>query len=149
MPPIPTHVMVKSAAPKGRFRRAHLDFTNETWRCFKIGTELDADPDKEPSTGAITAEAAKRHAAGVIGPDTYERLAREHTMLAVKSCTAEEVADYEKRQADGAGKSQEQLLAEVLAKNAELEARLMKVELGKQAPPATKAGKPGPEGGEK
>lgn len=122
------YVMIKHTSPRATFRRAHLQFTKD-WQVFEVGEQNDSDPN-QPGSTEITEDARARHARGVIGPDTLRRCEAE-TMLAVKPATADDVQNFQKTLASRAGKSTDQIIAELAAKNAELEARLMKVELGK------------------
>jgi hypothetical protein len=66
---------------------------------------------------------------GIIDAAILKVLEAEKQMLAVKPATAEEAALLQKRQAEHAGKDKDTIIAELVAKNADLEARLMKLEL--------------------
>src|SRR5215475_8379740 len=112
-------VLVKSVSPHngGNFRRAGLRFTRD-WRPLEVA----AQPDLEK---------------GVIDDKVLQVLQAE-TFLAVKPATAEEVARLADARLD-ASRDKDSELAGLRTKNAELEARLMRLEVG---------GKPGPEAGE-
>jgi len=139
-----THVLVCTRSPRGRFRRAHLEFTSD-WRSLELGAENDIDPKPNAANVsfeyAITDAAKARHAENVIGPDTLKRLQGE-AMLAVKPADAAEIEAHRKAQAEHPGDKDAQLRA-ALAKNADLEARLMKLELMMQGKPAGDGKDPG------
>jgi hypothetical protein len=103
-------VLVKSVSPHngGNFRRAGLRFTRD-WRPLEIA----AQPDLEK---------------GVIDDKILQVLQAE-TFLAVKPATAEEVARLADARLD-ASRDKDSELAGLRTKNAELEARLMRLEVG-------------------
>jgi hypothetical protein len=122
----PKFVLVMSVNPHrdGGFSRAGLRF-DRSWRALELGENKDRD-----SEGAITPEGRTRLDNGVIGPDTYAMLKAE-PFLALRPATAEEVEQLaEDRAKSPADKDSE--LAVLRAKNADLEARLMKLELAAQ-----------------
>jgi hypothetical protein len=103
-------VLVKSVSPhnNGNFRRAGLRFTRD-WRPLEVA----AKPDLEK---------------GVIDDKVLQVLQAE-TFLAVKPATAEEVARLADARLD-ASRDKDSELAGLRTKNAELEARLMRLEVG-------------------
>jgi hypothetical protein len=102
-------VLVKSVSPHngGNFRRAGLRFTRD-WRPLEVA----AKPDLEK---------------GVINDEVLKILQAE-TFLAVKPATAEEVARLADARLD-ASRDKDSELAGLRTKNAELEARLMRLEV--------------------
>lgn len=119
-------VMVCTRSPKGRFRRAGVDFTAE-WRVLEVKETADLSN-------------------GVIDAEILARLEAE-SMVAVKPATEAQVEAYLKDQAELAGKDDKQVIAALAAKNADLEARLMRLELagGKK----DESGKPAPKPNDK
>jgi hypothetical protein len=107
--PTAKYVMVRSCSPRGSFRRAGLVFTSE-WRVLEVSTRAQLDK-------------------GIIDEATLKALEAEKQMLAVKPATEAEVEAFQKLQAESTGKDKDALIAELVQKNAELEARLMKLEL--------------------
>src|SRR5215475_10905026 len=107
-------VLVKSVSPHngGNFRRAGLRFTRD-WRPLEVA----AQPDLEK---------------GVIDDKVLQVLQAE-TFLAVKPATADEVARLADARLD-ASRDKDSELAELRTKNAELEARLMRLEVGGKQP---------------
>jgi hypothetical protein len=108
----PKFVLVKSTSPRqpdGSFRRAELQF-NRDWRVLEISETEDL-------------------ASGKINAARLARLEAE-TMLAIKPATEKDIERYERDLADSAGRDPHQLIAELRGKNADLEARLLKLELG-------------------
>jgi hypothetical protein len=103
-------VLVKSVSPHngGNFRRAGLRFTRD-WRPLEVAAKSDLDK-------------------GVIDEKILQVLQTE-TFLAVKPATAEEVAHLADARLD-ASRDKDSELAELRTKNAELEARLMRLEVG-------------------
>lgn len=112
----PKFVLVKSVSPhnEGRFGRAGLRFTRD-WRPLQVADIADVEK-------------------GVITPEILARLEAEQ-QLAVKPATEVEVEKLAKELADP--KDDKARIAELEAANAQLEARLMKLEL---------AGKPADDG---
>jgi hypothetical protein len=112
-------VLVKSVSPhnNGNFRRAGLRFTRD-WRPLEVA----AQPDLEK---------------GVIDDKVLQVLQAE-TFLAVKPATAEEVARLADARLD-ASRDKDSELAGLRTKNAELEARLMRLEVGGKQPGADSA----------
>jgi len=109
-------VLVKSVSPHngGNFRRAGLRFTRD-WRPLEVAAKPDLDK-------------------GVIDEKILQALQVE-TFLAVKPATAEEVARLADARLD-ASRDKDSELAELRTKNAELEARLMRLEVGGKQPGA-------------
>jgi len=107
-------VLVKSVSPHngGNFRRAGLRFTRD-WRPLEVAAKPDVDK-------------------GVIDGKILEILQAE-TFLAVKPATAEEVARLADARLD-ASRDKDGELADLRGKNAELEARLMRLEVGGKQP---------------
>src|SRR5215510_10262994 len=103
-------VLVKSVSPHngGNFRRAGLRFTRD-WRPLEVAAKPDLDK-------------------GVIDEKILQVLQNE-TFLAVKPATAEEVSRLADARLD-ASRDKDSELAELRGKNAELEARLMRLEVG-------------------
>ena len=112
-------VLVKSVSPHngGNFRRAGLRFTRD-WRPLEVAAKPDLDK-------------------GVIDEKILQILQTE-TFLAVKPATAEEVARLADARLD-ASRDKDSELAELRTKNAELEARLMRLEVGGKQPGADTA----------
>lgn len=108
-PTTKSFVMVRSCSPRGQFRRAGIVFTTD-WRVLELGEKLDVEK-------------------GVIDAPTLKVLEAEKQMLAVKPATADEAAALQKTQSEHAGKDKDVIIADLVAKNADLEARLMKLEL--------------------
>lgn len=108
-PTTKTFIMVRSCSPRGQFRRAGLVFQTE-WRVLEVAEKADIEK-------------------GIIDAAILKVLEGEKQMLAVKPATPEEVAAALKAQAEHAGKDKDTIIAEQNAKIAELEARLMKLEL--------------------
>jgi hypothetical protein len=110
----PRFVLVKSVSPHngGNFRRAGLRFTRD-WRPLEVAAKLDLDK-------------------GVIDDEVLKVLHAE-TFLAVKPATADEVARLADARLD-ASRDKDSELAELRTKNAELEARLMRLEVGGKQP---------------
>lgn len=106
----PRFVLVKSVSPHngGNFRRAGLRFTRD-WRPLEVAAKPDLDK-------------------GVIDDEILKALQAE-TFLAVKPATTEEVARLADARLD-ASRDKDSELAELRTKNAELEARLMRLEVG-------------------
>lgn len=106
----PRFVLVKSTSPynRGDFGRAGLRFTRD-WRPLEVGTVANLEK-------------------GVIDAEVLKRLESE-SFLAVKPATAEEVAKFSEAMVE-ASKDPSAALADLAARNAELEARLMRLELG-------------------
>jgi hypothetical protein len=115
----PRFVLVKSVSPhnSGNFRRAGLRFTRD-WRPLEVAAKPDLDK-------------------GVIDEKILQVLQAE-TFLAVKPATAEEVARLADARLD-ASRDKDSELAELRTKNAELEARLMRLEVGGKQPGADAA----------
>jgi hypothetical protein len=117
----PQFVLVMSVSPynNGNFGRAGLRFSRE-WRPLEVADKADLEK-------------------GIIDKEILARLKAE-AFLALKPATADEVAQLAAARADGA-KDKDSELAELRAKNADLEARLMRLELaagaGKAADTAT------------
>ena len=107
-------VLVKSVSPhnNGGFRRAGLRFTRD-WRPLEVAANPDVDK-------------------GVIDGKILAILQAE-TFLAVKPATAEEVARLADARLD-ASRDKDGELADLRGKNAELEARLMRLEVGGKQP---------------
>jgi hypothetical protein len=115
MPPAaqtPKVVLVKSTSPRGGFRRAGLQFTAE-WRPLQVSTKADLEK-------------------GIIDTSILAVLEKE-TMLAVKPASPDDVERYLEALQETAGKDPAEEIAALKKKNAELEARLMKLELGGKA----------------
>lgn len=111
-------VLVKSASPfRPTFRRAGLQFERD-WRILEVREVADVDK-------------------GIIDAAVLARLEAE-PMLAVKPATAAEVESYQQDLAARAGRDPASVIDELKAKNADLEARLMKLELAKGAKGDTK-----------
>lgn len=110
-----TFVLVMSVSPyhNGNFGRAGLRFSRE-WRPLEV-----VDDDKQDLEQ------------GLINEETLERLKAE-AFLAVKPATEAEIAKFEKDRATGARNPADEV-AELRAANAQLEARLMKLEAGDKA----------------
>ncbi len=106
----PRFVLVKSVSPHngGNFRRAGLRFTRD-WRPLEVAATADLDK-------------------GVIDNAVLQVLQAE-TFLAVKPATTEEIARLADARLD-ASRDKDSELADLRAKNAELEARLMRLEVG-------------------
>jgi hypothetical protein len=106
----PQFVLVMSVSPfnGGNFGRAGLRFSRE-WRPLEVAEVADLEKN-------------------VIDPEILERLKRE-SFLAVKPATAEEVARLAEDRAS-ASKDKDTELAELKSKNADLESRLMRLEVG-------------------
>jgi len=109
----PRFVLVKSVSPhnQGNFGRAGLRFTRE-WRPLEVAAVHALEK-------------------GVIDEAILARLVAETEMLAVKPATPEEVARFAETSAAGPQDKGAELAAE-RTKNAELEARLMRIEVGIQ-----------------
>lgn len=107
--PTKSYVMVRSCSPRGQFRRAGIVFQTD-WRVLELGEKLDIEK-------------------GIIDAATLKILEAEKQMLAVKPATPEEAAAFQKTQSEHAGKDKDAIIADLVSKNAELEARLMKLEL--------------------
>jgi len=109
-------VLVKSVSPhnNGAFRRAGLRFTRD-WRPLEVAALPDVDK-------------------GVIDSKILDVLQAE-TFLAVKPATAEDVARLADARLD-ASRDKDGELADLRTKNAELEARLMRLEVGGKQPGA-------------
>lgn len=105
--PAPKFVLVKTTSPRKMFGRAGLRFTNE-WRPLRVEETADLE-------------------AGVIDAAVLKRLEDEKEMLAVKPATESEVEEFMAKQA--APRDPEAELAELKARNADLESRLMRLEL--------------------
>lgn len=105
----PQFVLVMSVSPYngGNFGRAGLRFSRE-WRPLEVAETADLEK-------------------GVIDYAILARLKAE-SFLAVKPATPEEVAQLAKDRAEGA-KDKDTELADLRSKNADLEARLMRLEL--------------------
>jgi hypothetical protein len=109
----PKYVFVKTTSPRGMFGRAGLRFTRD-WRPLKVDAEQDLD-------------------AGVINAATLARLEAETEMLAVRPATTDEIAELTASPSltgSGGGKDKDEIIAEQGMKIADLEARLLKLELG-------------------
>jgi BMFP domain-containing protein YqiC len=115
--PTPQFVLVMSVSPynDGNFGRAGLRFTR-AWRPLEVARTADLEK-------------------GVIDYAILDRLQAE-SFLAVKPATPEEVAQLAQDRAEGA-KDKDSELAELRGKNAQLEARLMRLEVAKSGPDAT------------
>lgn len=122
----PQFVLVMSVSPhnNGNFGRAGLRFSRE-WRPLEVAEVADLER-------------------GIIDAAILARLKAE-SFLAVKPATAEEVAQLAEARAD-ANKDKDGELAELRAKNAELEARLMRLELAAGAGKSTDPSKAGDTG---
>lgn len=107
--PTKSFVMVRSCSPREQFRRAGFVFTKE-WRVLELGEKVDIEK-------------------GVVDAPTLKILEDEKQMLAVKPATADEAESFQKLQASNAGKDKDTIITELLEKNADLEARLMRLEL--------------------
>jgi hypothetical protein len=109
-------LLVKSVSPHngGNFRRAGLRFTRD-WRPLEVAAKADLDK-------------------GVID-DKALKVLQDEAFLAVKPATAEEVARLADARLD-ASRDKDSELAELRTKNAELEARLMRLEVGSKQPGA-------------
>ena len=107
----PTFVMVCTRSPRGRFRRAGLDFTAE-WRPLEVRATADVAKD-------------------VIDAKILKRLEAE-SMLAVKPASEAEIDAYQKDLADRAGKDPQAVIDAQQQKIADLEARLLRLELAKK-----------------
>lgn len=105
-------VLVKSTSPRPSFRRAGFTFTPE-WRPLELGEKDDVAND-------------------IVGPESYARIEAEK-MLACKPATETEVEQFLKDRAELAGKDPQAVNEELKRKNAELEARLLKLELAQSA----------------
>jgi hypothetical protein len=112
----PRFVLVKSVSPhnNGNFRRAGLRFSRD-WRPLEVA----AKPDLEK---------------GIIDDEVLKVLQAE-AFLAVKPATAEEIARLADVRLD-ASRDKDSELTELRTKNAELEARLMRLEVGGKQPGA-------------
>jgi hypothetical protein len=123
---LPKFVLVKSTSPRqpdGLFRRAELAFTRE-WRALEV-----LDPDAvDPETKTPLAESIAR-AIPLISVARLARLEAE-TMLAVRPATDKELEQAQLDAAEAASKDPATRIADLQAKNADLEARLMRLELG-------------------
>lgn len=107
--PTKQYVMVRSCSPRGQFRRAGLVFQPE-WRILELGEKTDIEK-------------------GIIDFATLKVLEAEKQMLAVKPATLAEAEAFAKQQAEHAGKDKDAIIAELIEKNADLESRLMRLEL--------------------
>jgi hypothetical protein len=109
----PRFVLVKSVSPHngGNFRRAGLRFTRD-WRPLEVTATADLEK-------------------GVID-DKILAVLQAETFLAVKPATTDEVARLADARLD-ASRDKDSELAELRTKNAELEARLMRLEVGGKA----------------
>lgn len=110
MPPTnaPKLVLVKSTSPRGSFRRAGLTFTSE-WRPLEVGTVVDLEK-------------------GRIDTRILGVLERE-AMLAVKPAAEVDVERYLEALRETAGKDPVEENAALRKQNADLEGRLMRLEL--------------------
>jgi hypothetical protein len=108
---LPPFVFVKTTSPRGQFGRAGLRFTRD-WRPLKIDAKADLE-------------------AGVIDAEIYARLEAEKEMLAVRPATADEIRELTATPelTATAPKDKDEVIAALQKKNAELEGRLMKLEL--------------------
>lgn len=124
----PKFVLVMSVSPhnNGNFGRAGLRFSRE-WRPLEVAEVADLEK-------------------GIIDEAVLARLQAE-SFLAVKPATAEEVARLAEARAAGA-QDKDSELAELRAKNADLEARLMRLELAASGGKPTDPAKAGDSGGE-
>ena len=106
---LPAFVLAKSTNPHndGRYGRAGLRFTRE-WRVLKLAEESN------PETGAITAE-------------QYAILDKD-PLIVLKPASEDDAKAYEAELATH-GTNKDALIDSLRVKNAELEARLMKLEL--------------------
>jgi hypothetical protein len=109
----PQFVLVKTTSPRGIFGRAGLRFTRE-WRPLRVADVADLE-------------------AHVIDAAILARLEAEREMLAVKPATEAELAELAQAQAAGPRDPATEL-AEIKARNADLEGRLMRLELAKDKP---------------
>ena len=103
----PQFVLVKTTSPRGIFGRAGLRFTRE-WRPLRVAEVADLE-------------------AHVIDAAILARLEAEREMLAVKPATEAELAEFAQAQAAGPRDPATEL-AEIKARNADLEGRLMRLE---------------------
>jgi hypothetical protein len=107
------YVLVKSTSPRPTFRRAGFMFTAE-WRALELGDTDDVDKD-------------------VVGPESLARIKAEANgkppMLAWMPATAEQIEQIEKDRAALVGKDPTEVIAMQNATIADLQARLMKLEL--------------------
>lgn len=106
----PKFVMVRSCSPRDQFRRGGLIFTKD-WRVLEVSTTANLEK-------------------GIIDEAILKVLEAEKQMLAVKPATEADVEAFLKLQADSAGKDKDTIISELVQKNADLEARLMRLELG-------------------
>lgn len=118
---LPAFVLAKSTNPHndGRYGRAGLRFTRE-WRVLKLGDAFDAE------TSTITPE---QHA-----------LLDKDTLIVLKPASEDDAKAYEAELA-AHGTNKDAVIETLRTKNADLEARLMKLELmmakdEKKNPPA-------------
>lgn len=130
MAKIPRFILVMSLSPRGDdggFTRAGLRFTRK-WRLLAVGGTCSRDKD-----GHVQG--------GVIDTAVYYTLLGEanrddRPMLALKPATDEEAALYAKELAEGP-KDKDAEIADLKTKNADLEARMMRLELAAQGGKAT------------
>ena len=113
MEPAATFLLCMAIAPKGTWRVHGIEFSRE-WRPVQVGEELDIDA-PVPTVDARTKEQIDHDV--TIGA------------LATRPATAAEVDAYLQQLAEMKGKDPSVVISDLQKKNAELEARLMKLEL--------------------
>lgn len=119
MAQLPSFVLVMAVTPHGWWRHRGLHFTRE-WSVVQLGDKLDVLATPIP----------------MVDTATYDELLASKATLAVKPATPDELADFQRRVAENRGKDKDLVIADLQMKNADLEARMMKLELatsGKQS----------------
>lgn len=112
MADLPSFVLVMAVTPHGFWRHRGLHFTRE-WSVVQLGDKLDVLAQPMP----------------LIDAATYAELLASKETLGVKPATPDELAEFHKRAAENRGKDKDAVIADLQKNNADLEARLMKLEL--------------------
>lgn len=131
-------ILVMSVSPhhNGGFGRAGYRFSR-TWRPLEIVAEGDIKVDEHGRADSAAEEQS------LITPTLVERLKAE-SFLAVKDASASEVDRLLADRAAGAGMSDADRIAKLESDKADLESRLMKLELGASGDAKGKGGKTTP-----
>jgi len=122
----PQFLLCIAVAPRGTWRVHGIEFSRE-WRPVQLGGEaLDIGAPVPVLDDATAAQIEYDEKIGA---------------LATRPATAEEVAAYQQQLVDAKGKDPDAVIADLKAKNAELEARMMKLELASSTPKKGDGGK--------
>lgn len=121
MSKLPAFVLVMAVTPRGFWRHRGLHFTRE-WSVLQIGDKLDVLASPIPMADEAN----------------YLEILASKNELAVKPASAEEIAAFQASVAANRGLDKDMVIADLQAKNADLEARMMRLELaatgGKKTP---------------